>query len=419
MQIGLIRLVKKYFENAQVAVVTVFGANQVQDIRDEFDHTLTTDVALLGGLKPTFYPLQKGTTRSELAIELLNATAFLFSVLVIFFARILPTSWVAFLLPMNFKKTFLTLHEADLIIWNGRNFRSRKNPLLELYRMYNLLFHPLVCIALSKKMVCIGGSVWNLNSAITRWLLRFVFARCTFVSMREERSFQVAQKLMGNNTSTVMQQLPDLSFAAMKTVTRQPTGKVNVSDTNYPVKVGITLVDWRSDGSAIRENYKKVMSECIQRLIENGSEVFLIPQVTKKWENFEEIYEEVLNTLDPQQRGKITIIEGEPMIEELQDIYLGLDLLVATRMHSAIFSATVGTPVIAIAYDSGGKWGILEKIGLGDYIIPYKQVTTDKLLKMIAKFWKEKHRIMLQVKQKTDQHLADVDLNVRTIASNV
>lgn len=413
MQVGLIHLVEKYFPKSKITVLTVFGANQIADIKDEYDHTVQEKVTLVGGLKPTYYPLKKEESRSELHIELLNATSFFFSlyVLLLVFLRV-PKSIVLSLIPRQYRKSLSAIYEADIVIWNGRNFRSRNNKILELYRMYNLVFHPLISIFLSKKMACLGASVWKLNSSFTQSLLRFAFSNCFFISIREERSFKEAKNLMGKKYHDIITLLPDLSFAAFEKMDTLKRSSISKTD---PQQVGFTLVDWKSDGKGIRDNYKSVMQECITTFLNRGAKVFLIPQVTKKWENFDEIYDDILSAIDPKLKKNITLYKNELMMNELIEAYSRLDLLVATRMHSAIFSASIGTPVVAVSYDSGGKWAILEKLGLKDYIIPYSKVSTELLNDRIDSCWKNRKTLLEMIRTNVLHHRKEVEKNVSII----
>ncbi|MBM3138612.1 MAG: polysaccharide pyruvyl transferase family protein, partial [Chloroflexi bacterium] len=197
MQVGLIRLVQKYFHHSDISAVTVFGANQTQGFYKEYDHTLKMSVTLLGGLKPTFFPLGDNETRLEFFIELMNLVFLAFSSIVLLLLALkLPTPIIAHFLPAEFRKTLYAIRDADVVIWNGRNFRSRENWLLEAYRTFNVIYHPLLCKLLSKPMVCVGASLWNLNSPLSKRLLRSVFEYCTFISFREPYSYKAAQTLL-------------------------------------------------------------------------------------------------------------------------------------------------------------------------------------------------------------------------------
>ena len=109
---------------------------------------------------------------------------------------------------------------------------------------------------------------------------------------------------------------------------------------------------------------------------------------------------------------KITIIQGEPKVRDLLGIYAQLDFLVATRMHSAIFASVVQTPLIAISYDDGGKWSILEELGYSDFIIPYSKVSSSSLIELISSCWQQKDALLEKVHIHVSENIAQVNKNI-------
>ena len=412
MQVGTIKLIRKYFPaDTNISVISVFGANQLEDVRPEYDHSLEMDIELLGGLKPTFYPLEQDNERSELFIELLNSLAFTLSILLLFLVSIkTPKTLINMLLPSRARQTFSSFLKADTVIWNGRNFRSRGNQLLEFYRTLHLVYHSLLAHALSKPIACIGASVWELRP-MARSVLKLAFDNCYFISVREKRSYDVAKKVLGKDNEKKLYLLPDLSFAVFDDIDPSLQTK-QFSDTDFPQKIGITIVDWQSDGKEIRTTYQRTIQETIQYFLEKGSQVFIIPQVVKKWEHFESLLEDIKAGLHTPEVEKITIIQGEPKVRDLLGIYAQLDFLVATRMHSAIFASVVQTPLIAISYDDGGKWSILEELGYSDFIIPYSKVSSSSLIELISSCWQQKDALLEKVHIHVSENIAQVNKNI-------
>ena len=58
-------------------------------------------------------------------------------------------------------------------------------------------------------------------------------------------------------------------------------------------------------------------------------------------------------------RDRIHQITDAETIQDLMELYSKSEILIGTRMHSCVFAASVGTPFLAIAYDSGPKWEVL------------------------------------------------------------
>jgi polysaccharide pyruvyl transferase WcaK-like protein len=411
MQAGLIELVYRNFLNPDVSIISVYGANQFKALHNEYDHSYKFPVTILGGLKPTFYPINENDHRSNFLFEFWQALNFLPSLLLLIAMKLwIPPSLIIRCLSREYRDTLKGILAADIVIWNGPNFRSRNNQILEIYRTFIMAYHPLLCGILSKSMTCVGVSVWGLNSPISRLILRLAFKECTFISVREENSYLETLKLVDNPDLSKVELLPDLSFAAMNDRKSILHKRRKISDTIYPRIIGLTIVDWKDEGIGVRNAYKLSIREIIDFFIEKEAQIVLIPQVTKKWESNSDLILEMVTASDNQKN--ITFIEGEPTVNELLSIYSNLDFLIATRMHSAIFAASVNTPFVAVAYDSGGKWGILDGLGYRDYIIKYKEITTEMLLNRILSCWKNKEQLLGNAEKKIDENIINVGLNV-------
>jgi len=84
MQVGLLKLVFRHITDPIVSIISVFGANQSTLLINEYDHSATFPVTILGGLKPTFYPLGESTSAPILFIELKQALYFCLSIFLLF-----------------------------------------------------------------------------------------------------------------------------------------------------------------------------------------------------------------------------------------------------------------------------------------------------------------------------------------------
>jgi polysaccharide pyruvyl transferase WcaK-like protein len=410
-QVGLLKLVYQNFHDLEVSVISVFGANQYPALKDEYDHLKKFPVTILGGLNPTFYPIHQHTHRSNFLFELLQAICSLPSLLLLIALKLkIQPGLLNRFLSIEYRKTLKQILEADIVIWKGQNIRSRNNWILEIYRIFISVYHPLLCGILTKPMACVGGSVWSLNSPISRYILRSAFNKCAFISVREESSYLETLKLLGNQDSSRVELLPDLSFAAFNDRKAILQKRRRIPNTIYPQIIGLTIVDWKDDGKEARNSYKESIHRIIDFFIEKESLIVIIPQVTKKWESSSDLILQIVTAHD--KKSSITCIEGEPTVDELLSIYSKLDFLVATRMHSAIFAAAVNTPLMAISYDSGGKWGILGDLGYEDYIINYAEITPEKLLCKVLSSWENREQLVVNAEKKIDENIVNVGMNI-------
>lgn len=414
MQVGLLKLVFKYFRDPIISIVSVFGANQASKFIYEYDHSLKWPVSIYGGLKPTFFPIGSSEVGSKLISELKQGIFFFFSLVLLFFLAIkAPFSLIRKIVPDEYYNTIERIRDAGFVIWNGRNFRSRSNQLIELYRIMHVVYHPLVCISLSKPIACIGASVWHLNNPISRLILKYTFNKCFFISLREESSYNETIKLLGEQRKNKVSLLPDLSFAVYDVGAEVKKKRAPISNNPIPKTIGLTIVDWVDDGEVVRNNYKNAMAGVIDFYLKHNSKIVIIPQVTKRWEDSNSLISEILNL--QKNKDNISIINDDLMIKDLLSIYSKIDFLIATRMHSAIFASFVGTPLIAISYDRGGKWSIIKELGYEDFLFNYSDVNSLKLINSVQSFWASKNIILDNINNAVLNYSTVVDLNIKIL----
>ena len=405
LQEGLIQLLRRHYPGARLTATTIFGANQTVDARTHFQTLFDNDdIAVGGALRPSFYPID-GEPANTYAFELLNLIGVLLGYCWAGLLRLSP-SLASALLPARYRKTLALLQEADFIVWKGKNFRNTKW-LIEPYRVLSRLYMPIVCHILGKPMACVGVSVWPLNNPLSRAALRAVLARCEHVSVRERLSGQAVDALFnGAARRPEIAQYPDLSLALLREYTPKPPP----ADDAPLGTIALTLVDWTGSGLAARERYIAALVALVEHAVEKyAAEFVIVPQVTKTWEAADYIAEQIVSRVSPTAREHIRIAEAEHGVEGVLAFYEKADFLIATRMHSAIFALAVGTPVIAIPYDDGAKWSILDDLGAGPHRIPYHSVTSEALITEFEAVVSDRSAYMTEVSARVREQVALVD----------
>lgn len=398
MQVSMIELSQKYFPGASLSVVTVFGTNQCPECLEQFDHTYPKykdSVSYVGGLLTTHDAISNKRNISNKYLEKIQRVFHLVGVyffILLIFTRI-PTPVWSWALSNEKQSTLITLQEADYIIWNGRNFRGY-TILGEILQMLRLLVHPLFCIGLQKPMVCLGASVWDLRSSLSRALLLFVFSRCQLVTLRENFSYNYIQRLMANRKfSTRYMQVPDLSLymlSQMHVPRVIPDGLISVT---------ITLVGEREVGDRdLYRAYIEAQKQLVEYLQKTYNARFIVvPQVIFEAESNTSAIEQVFSGVS---KESYHIINKPLTVAELVAVYRDSQMLIASRMHSAIFALTQGVPVLAIAYDEGAKWNILADMGLSrEAVIHMSELPQVDLPQVFEKIHKQKETVVDRVQQ--------------------
>lgn len=91
----------------------------------------------------------------------------------------------------------------------------------------------------------------------------------------------------------------------------------------------------------------------------------------------------------------------------LKACYGLMDIFLATRMHSGIFSLGMGVPVMFIGYHTKAK-GMMQSLGLEKWEIDLENVTFERLYQMGLQAWEERMDYRQLLAQKIPQVQADV-----------
>lgn len=286
------------------------------------------------------------------------------------------------------------------------NFRKR-TWLIEPYRVLSRLFMPIACLLYGKTLVCVGVSISHMSNALSRFSLRNVLKCCAHISVREPSSEVELHRLLVNvENGPEMKYYPDISFALL----REYEPKAETTGTDTPRSIALTLVDWQDSGLEARSKYIQALVEFIEYAAQEYDARFvIIPQVIKQWEAADYITKKILSNVSNDIRNRISLAKVKHGMNGVVEIYKQSDFLIATRMHSAIFALCIGTPVIAIAYDKGSKWGILNELGCGDYLMHYEAMDGKDLISRFESFCENRADIMRQVRKHVEKQMNLVD----------
>jgi len=405
IQVGLIRLVRKRFPEAEISVVAAIGANQARDIPEHFPHTLREGVEVMGGVCPTIVAAREPHFLLRMKLARVAFVAFSITVCVLLLAMLalrLPPSFVALFLPRTFREALQDLAAADLILWRGTNFRMGKRVLREAYSTFMWCYQPLVCMLLGRPVACVGVSLWSPKTVFSRSILCFVFRRCVFLAAREEESVGRVRELLGEKGPGVTL-LPDLSFVLLQSDARSIQ---RAPSTNT---IGVTLVGRNKEDAEGVARYVRLMRSFVDTILSDSRRsIVVIPQATTRSEDASSIVDDIVSGIAADKRERIRIRTEELSIEELLKTYAGLDALVATRLHSSIFALAVGTPVFVLQYDEGPQWNILSMLGVKDFVMEYRKLDERGILECFGRFMERTEYPMSDVQKNFERYYQEI-----------
>ncbi len=228
-------------------------------------------------------------------------------------------------------------------------------------------------LALGKPVVMLPQSLGPIVGKVQSWLTRLVLRHVAQIWVREPRSLETARtqlRLTGR-----VELLPDMALGLPPVAPRPlPAG----------IKLGLCAMDRgaQQSGFADQAVYERALVEFgagVQR--SHHVQIYLIVQVFGPSPDQDD--RKIAGRLQAQfaTRGiEAVVIDDCTSPEAIQAVYAAMDLVVATRMHAAIFALTCGVPVIALGYQPK-SCGMMEMIGLGDYCWAMADVSAAELAK--------------------------------------
>jgi colanic acid/amylovoran biosynthesis protein len=356
------------------------------------------DIQVISG--PFGFIYDDGPLAVRGAAFVVHAFALLLGVLLVRMRGIVPGG----MLPARTRELVRSIAEADLIVSVGGGFWSDNAR----RALYIHLFQVVCALIARGRVVCLGVSLGPFRS---RWRMRLVgkvLDRTVAVVLREEESLPVA-RAMGIGERRVHLG-GDMAFglaAAVGRVGARPTGRL---------RIGVTARSWifpnSDDPRQAQAAYERILAAAIDGLIERyDADICFLPQVIGPAADDDRIVQRrIMGLLRHAEHA--TLLERDLTPVELVSVIGGLDMVLATRFHSAIFTMLAHVPVVAIAYEHKTT-GIMDSMGLRRWAIPIEQISVEELLRLCAAIQDERDAVA----QHLERAVADMHRRANTSAA--
>ncbi len=299
-------------------------------------------------------------------------------------AGIFPSRLPAFLGSADREKVECLLR-ADLVILKGGSHVFSHGGARQLIYLYRMLFAVSLSRALGKEVRALGHSFGPFRDRLSRRLAARALRRLEKIVVRDRLSRDLIVNDFRIPAGRVIQ-LPDLAFwtpASPPPERGSPLAAVLRHegidpDPPPPRKIGLTVRDWHFPGldrpGELFDRYLGAVSAAIEELARrHGARAYLMPHSRSDRPVAEEVA----------RRARIArpvLLTGDYATGELRDLYGEMDLFIATRIHSALFAFSRGTPVIAIAYEKPKAYGIVGETLGREAVLEIETVTAGDLI---------------------------------------
>lgn len=274
-------------------------------------------------------------------------------------------------------KAVHVLKEADLVVVKGGQFiYNDKEDLRGNLFLWRTLQPIKVARQLNKKVILLGQSIGGFASSKSEKVAIKYLSMCDRIVVRESLSYDLLKRYGIRQ----LELQPDMAFYI-----ERGDQKFDFSIPRGNQILGVTVVNWsfpeKNDTKKAKNEYILNLMESIQGAVEKWKlfPVF-IPQVTVRHhgKGDMELMEEIQIKL--KDRGVDSLVLSEDFsVEEMINIYSKCKLLIGTRLHSCILSAVAGTPIIAIRYQGFKTQGVMQQLGLREFVHDINNLKSNEL----------------------------------------
>lgn len=252
-----------------------------------------------------------------------------------------------------------------------------------------------LAVLMGKPVVLLPQSYGPLPGTFQRHLLRWLLEHCALVVSREYRSLEFLGEAGVRSQVPVF---PDLAFSLAEASEEQ------VQEAMMPylstlvessIMVGMTVMDWSGQNPRFQrqQHYEAALVALIRHIRQRyDARIVLFAQCTGPTTAQDD---RVIT------RRLLAAIDGDPGVifvdrplspDLLKGAYRSLDLLVATRMHSAIFALSTGVPTLAIGY-LHKSIGIMEMLGVARYAVDIDTISAEHILPAFDALWAKRYEV--------------------------
>lgn len=280
------------------------------------------------------------------------------------------------------------LSAADIVIPTGGSYLLADSSLLQNIVLLLQLWPLLLAKWLNKKVTMYAQSIGPFENIFAKWIARYVLNSVHSISVREPLTRAILKDL-GINKPTIKFAIDGafLFKSPYKVEMRKFLLRKGIKDSK--IKIGITVKRCYDDSR--QQAYEDEMGAFTTYLVKKyDAQVIFIAQCTSALHNDDDrvVAKRIAGRLA--NKKSIFVLEEEFDHYHIKSVFENMDYLVATRMHSAIFSITAHVPTLAIAYEHKTK-GIMSALGLQKWCIPVDDVNLNTLREKFDSLYTQKH----------------------------
>ncbi len=315
---------------------------------------------------------------------------------------------------INIPKVILALYKTDIFIFEGGPF-------------YEQLPQALVCWGLlsisklfNKPVIAYAATAFYFRTWWGRAIYRNIFNRMDAVTVRESIGKEILNDLNIKNEVELFADPRFILFPLNQDYINEILKKENV-DISKPYVCITTrfmhdkIPKWVKKSHHYNEKIVQDSNRCISKIIAYLSElkqVVLIPMHPKYEED-----QQMANTLrkNMQDPSKLILLNKRYRALEILGIINYAEMILVSRVGSAVFATVTKTPPIAISYEPR-MLDHMNRCGLGNYVFDWRKLNYEELKNSVDEILQKKENIKGILEAKAETFREQAKLNSEVIA---
>jgi len=232
----------------------------------------------------------------------------------------------------------------------------------------------------NKPVMVYANGIGPINGKMNRFLTRRILNRVDLITLRDEESNLFLKDLGIKNKN--------IHVTADPVFTLEPTEEKSIDrileKEGIPkdkLLVGVSVRKWDNTENLV-DNVTKAIDYVIE---EYGVSVVLIPM------HYPEDLSISEDILDKVTKKGCYVLSNKYNVEDIMGVIKKLEIIIAMRLHSLIYAATQGIPMVGIAYDPKIV-GFLKSIDM-EYMCSVENMDYNQLIKNVQYVWDNKEEL--------------------------
>ncbi len=235
----------------------------------------------------------------------------------------------------NFRKIYALLRDVDVFISGGGGLVQDVTGVPTVLYYLGLVF---LAKMRHKKVMAYAQGFGPLQKKVSRLVAEKIMNLCDVITFRDEDSKKLAKEI---GIKAPIYVTADPVFLLKPASSEEMRKILEKEKIEGKFKVGVSVRDWQGVDKVLSS-----LSSALQRLVEEyGAKIYVFP--FQKSQDVE-VSKKVLENVG---KENCKIIPREYTIPQMLSLIGNMDFFVGMRLHSLIFSAIQGVPMVGLSYD--------------------------------------------------------------------